>query len=380
MPHCELLDRPTAKESYKEAIGYAVEDISDRFKRLRLDGRPVEVKPWPGNDSLDVQRLHNALLDYDDDYNPEYRKSTDLKKMKRLYNLLGGPNHCQITDYTFELRVCGDPECKLCPNRGIRTPVTDDMELRKRVLGFLPLPIQDPTNEAKILSTEKAVAMVDGGMDRHEQLKSLSVLGEQNDEKILLKENREKDKKLTPAFFHFSKVRHIIWCGECGAPRAVCSMFGFGRDKGPTQVHKDTLQQRIEKGYMCGEALDVPPYNLREAHRCNDPVEPIYYATQDTRGGRIVTKDICAVCYGPDDLVLKQDLLESGHTKGKEPLPMCRDCFDSGMNLVFSAKATNFKIKGKEDKLNKEKKTGSSREKEKPKIMSRIIWKQMGLF
>ena len=157
-------------------------------------------------------------------------------------------------------------------------------------------------------------------------------------------------------------------------------MFGFGRDKGPTQVHKDTLEQRIEKGYMCGEALDVPPYNLREAHRCNDPVEPIYYATQDTRGGRIVTKDICAVCYGPDDLVLKQDLLESGHTKGKEPLPMCRDCFDSGMNLVFSAKATNFKIKGKEDKLNKEKKTGSSREKEKPKIMSRIIWKQMGLF
>ena len=86
------------------------------------------------------------------------------------------------------------------------------------------------------------------------------------------------------------------------------------------------------------------------------------------------------MCYGPDDLVLKQDLLESGHTKGKEPLPMCRDCFDSGMNLVFSAKATNFKIKGKEDKLNKEKKTGSSREKEKPKIMSRIIWKQMGLF
>ena len=86
------------------------------------------------------------------------------------------------------------------------------MELRKRVLGFLPLPIQDPTNAAIFLSTEKAkaMAMVDGGMDRHEQLKSLPVLGEQNNEKILLKENREKDKKLTLAFFHFSKVRHII--------------------------------------------------------------------------------------------------------------------------------------------------------------------------
>eukprot|EP00978_Attheya_sp_CCMP212_P000572 scaffold1111_cov65-Attheya_sp.AAC.7 len=43
-------------------------------------------------------------------------------------------------------------------------------------------------------------------------------------------------------------------------------------------------------------------------------------------------------------------------TKGREPLPICRDCFDSGMNLVFSAKATNFKTKGQEDKLNKEKK------------------------
>jgi hypothetical protein len=62
------------------------------------------------------------------------------------------------------------------------------------VLGFLPWPIQDPTNAEKSLSTEKAMAMVDGGMDRHEQLKSLPVLEEQNDEKILVKENRGKDK------------------------------------------------------------------------------------------------------------------------------------------------------------------------------------------
>jgi hypothetical protein len=50
------------------------------------------------------------------------------------------------------------------------------------------------------------------------------------------------------------------------------------------------------------------------------------------------------------------------------------------MNLVFSAKATNFKWKGQEDKLNKEKHTGSSREKEMLKVLSRIIWKQMGYF
>eukprot|EP00978_Attheya_sp_CCMP212_P033842 scaffold138702_cov92-Attheya_sp.AAC.1 len=51
-------------------------------------------------------------------------------------------------------------------------------------------------------------------------------------------------------------------------------------------------------------------------------------------------------------------------TKGREPLPICRDCFDSGMNLIFSEKATHFKTKGQEDKLNKEKK--------------RKNWKQQG--
>jgi hypothetical protein len=81
---------------------------------------------------------------------------------------------------------------------------------------------------------------------------------------------------------------------------------------------------------MCGESLDVPLYNLKEApHCCNDPVEPVYYAAQDTRGGPIVKKDICAVCCGPDDLVVKQELLESGLTKGREPLPIYSDCFDS---------------------------------------------------
>jgi hypothetical protein len=43
-------------------------------------------------------------------------------------------------------------------------------------------------------------------------------------------------------------------------------------------------------------------------------------------------------------------------TKVRESLPICRDCFDSSMNLVFSEKATHFKAKGQEDKQNKEKK------------------------
>jgi hypothetical protein len=61
-------------------------------------------------------------------------------------------------------------------------------------------------------------------------------------------------------------------------------------------------------------------------------------------------------------------------------LPICRDCFDSGTSLIFLEKATNFKTKGQEDRLNKEKEknNGSSREKEMPNVVSRIIGKQIG--
>jgi hypothetical protein len=57
-------------------------------------------------------------------------------------------------------------------------------------------------------------------------------------------------------------------------------------------------------------------------------------------------------------------------TRGRELLPIYRDCFDSGMNLIFSEKATHFKTKGQEDKLNKKKKrkTRSSRERKCQKL------------
>ena len=95
---CGILDCPMNKQPYKEAIGYAIIYIYDRFERLHLDGRPVEVKLQTGNESLDVQRLHNYLLYYDHDYNPDYRKLTDMKNTKHMCNILGDPNNFQVTD------------------------------------------------------------------------------------------------------------------------------------------------------------------------------------------------------------------------------------------------------------------------------------------
>ena len=98
MPLQKMIGHHTTKQSYKEAIGCAVQDIYDRYEQPFLDVILVEVKQWPGNDSLDVQRLHDDLMDYDPEYNPDCFKSTDLKKMKHMYNLIDDLNHCQVTD------------------------------------------------------------------------------------------------------------------------------------------------------------------------------------------------------------------------------------------------------------------------------------------
>jgi hypothetical protein len=62
-------------------------------------------------------------------------------------------------------------------------------------------------------------------------------------------------------------------------------------------------------------------------------------------------------------------------------LPICWDCFDSGMNLVFSAKTTKFKRKGQEDKLNNKKKKRKTLEaagkRKYPKLCADSLGKQM---
>ena len=60
----ELIDRPTAKQSYKESIFYAIKYIYYMFEWLCLYGKPLEVNPWPGNEFVGVKSLHDALLDY----------------------------------------------------------------------------------------------------------------------------------------------------------------------------------------------------------------------------------------------------------------------------------------------------------------------------
>ena len=95
---------------------------------------------------------------------------------------------------------------------------------------------------------------------------------------------------------------------------------------------------RIEDGYVCGQVLDAPFYYVKEVHHCYGPIEPHYYATGDTEGGRVLRKNICARCHGTESIMSTYELQKLRDTNGKELLPMCRYCFGVDIPLMFSPK------------------------------------------
>ncbi len=54
----------------------------------------------------------------------------------------------------------------------------------------------------------------------------------------------------------------------------------------------------MENGYYCGFKIDKNGFYDRRALRCGDYVESQYYMpATGTKGGRIVTPNICSICF-----------------------------------------------------------------------------------
>ena len=83
------------------------------------------------------------------------------------------------------------------------------------------------------------------------------------------------------------------------------------------------------------------------------PIEASYYnPSTGTKGGRIVTEDICAVCYVNADLVSPNQIRKERHDiGGKTPLTMRQACVDSpGVTVPFLGKRVNFAQKKRQEK------------------------------
>ena len=103
---------------------------------------------------------------------------------------------------------------------------------------------------------------------------------------------------------------------------------------GPKQAQLNLLQRSLEDGYVCGGKVKScgGHFFSRRALRCMDPIESqLYNPATGTKGGRIVTEDVCSLCYVKEDLISVDELIMKCDVGGKMPLTICKHCFDTGV-------------------------------------------------
>mmetsp|Transcript_5035 Transcript_5035/g.10735 ORF Transcript_5035/g.10735 Transcript_5035/m.10735 type:complete len:239 (+) Transcript_5035:248-964(+) len=175
-------------------------------------------------------------------------------------------------------------------------------------------------------------------------------------EKKLQKEAAKLDKP-NRSTFNATKVRAVATCDSCGAKRAVYSKNAVGQKGGPTKRQLENVETLLECGYVCGNPLgEGLGFLMRRALNCGDYIETQYYTpSSGLKGGRIRTEDICAICYGEDEIVSADVIRKEKDTKGRNPLPICRFCFDNNTELPVTGGRVNMMEKSVQQAAKKNK-------------------------
>lgn len=360
----DLKNQKSAHDSFTSAMELPKKIVEKRFSALELDTRKVEVLPYAKND--DVNKLTTALKSFDKDFHISYTKKSDLSKMSKIESILNCPKHCRCTPFTFELRLCGIENCALCRDIG-RTPRTPNAtvngyNLRDEVLRFLDLPIKNPADKDHYLSPESCRKYIDERKLSFDDIKQF-IPSSKTDTENSLRMNKAKKKDKLHAPFKPSEVRATVSCDHCGAVRCIYSKHMVGSSRGPSTEKLDELKRWLESnGYVCGDKVKSFGRNFygQRALVCGTPIEYQYYnPTSGTKGGRIITNDICSICYdscengnkvSPDEIVKERDV------GGKSPLMVCSYCFDSKAPIAYSGgRRTNMRQKKQQEERTKRK-------------------------
>ena len=107
------------------------------------------------------------------------------------------------------------------------------------------------------------------------------------------------------------------------------------------------FERSLENGYTWGKAVQsAGGFFVKMQLRCGDYIESQYYnPAAGLKGGRILTPDICAICYDKDDIVSADEIRKEKNIGGKNPLLICRYCFDKNIEGPCSGGRNNVKQK-----------------------------------
>ena len=141
-------------------------------------------------------------------------------------------------------------------------------------------------------------------------------------------------------------------CDGCKDHQCVYSNKMVGTKGGPTKSDVEELQRWSEGGYMCGSKVPCDKLYVQRKVFCGDYIESQYYnnlggkkANNSSKGGRLVTGNICAICYSFQDVLSDAVLKRSRNIGGNNPLLICRDCFNSNIKIPALGVSSNARKK-----------------------------------
>ena len=84
--------------------------------------------------------------------------------MTLLNKVINEPDQLLISNYTFELHLCGKPIFKLFPTHQVQTSRTPYVKLQRWVLNLMALPVVNPDINEHFISSKDARNRVDKGL------------------------------------------------------------------------------------------------------------------------------------------------------------------------------------------------------------------------
>lgn len=254
--------------------------------------------------------------------------------------------------------MCGKDGCEICARIGrtVRAPneSVGGFNIQDEVLRWMDLPVVNPSDPDHFLAAPEARAIIDKKkLSLDDLLKFLPSKKNDTEEKKNIQHSKECDKQHT---FSATKVRLTVPCDDCGAHRAIYSNHAIGTPKGPSKKQLESLERSLENGYTCGKAVkSAGGFFVKMQLRCGDYIESQYYnPATGLKGKRILTPDICAICYDMGDIVSADEIRKEKNIGGKNPLLICRYCFDKNIEVPCSGGRTN--VKQKKDQAKRAKK------------------------
>ncbi|GET60495.1 hypothetical protein GLOIN_2v1773127 [Rhizophagus irregularis DAOM 181602=DAOM 197198] len=206
--------------------------------------------------------------------------------------------HCQIRQYSFQIKKCNNSECTICLPVELPIEVFDELH-------FLP----DP---------EPSIA------DSNHYKDFSSIYGTQTSENFRpSKAGQLEADNLPQGIFNNNRVREFVECDFCGKIRCIYSMSALKKEQ------MSTLQLKInDNDFTCGIEEWMPPSHelkgivfIRQSLSRDSPIESGYYSN------RLKKPPICYYCGKNNSLVEATDDLLHGY---QSVYPLCSNCQLSG--------------------------------------------------